>query len=296
MTVFLTILNYRGIRLSATFQNWTASTVILIFLTLLCISAWRGSPANFQPLFRATPLVSIVLTLQIVPYFLTGFESAPKCAEEANPEFKRAGYMRAIAWALLVGAAFYALTVLAVAYVAPWQNLLGKRFATAIAFEQALGAHWPVRLILVMAFFGLFQCFNGNFVASSRLLFAYGRRQTIPSAFGHIHEKFQTPSLAILGIAGATVVGLLLGDALLVPVTEVGSMASAFGWLAACVSFWMVERNPRMRFVAALGILVSFLLFIMKVFPLFPGHFSAAEWIALGIWLALGFALHRLRQ
>jgi hypothetical protein len=73
-------------------------------------------------------------------------------------------------------------------------------------------------------------------------------------------------------------------------------MASAFGWLAACVSFWMVERNPRMRFVAALGILVSFLLFIMKVFPLFPGHFSAAEWIALGIWLALGFALHRLRQ
>jgi amino acid transporter len=296
MTVFLTILNYRGIRLSATFQNWTASTVILIFLLLLCISAWRGSPANFQPLFRATPLVSVVLTLQIVPYFLTGFESAPKCAEEANPEFKRAGYMRAIAWALLVGAAFYALTVLAVAYVAPWQNLLGKRFATAIAFEQALGAHWPVRLILVMAFFGLFQCFNGNFVASSRLLFAYGRRQTIPAAFGHIHEKFQTPSLAILGIAAATVVGLLLGDALLVPVTEVGSMASAFGWLAACVSFWMVERNPWMRFIAVLGILVSFLLFIMKVFPLFPGHFSTAEWIALGIWLALGFALHRLRQ
>jgi len=296
MTVFLAILNYRGIRLSATFQNWTASTVILIFLLLLGISAWRGLPANFQPLFRATPLVSIVLTLQIVPYFLTGFESAPKCAEEANPEFRRSGYMRAIAWALLLGTAFYALTLLAVAYVAPWQSLLGKRFATAIAFEQALGAHWPVRLILVMAFFGLFQCFNGNFVASSRLLFAYGRRQTIPASFGHIHEKFQTPSVAILGIAAATVAGLLLGDALLVPVTEVGSMASAFGWLAACVSFWIVERNPRMRFIAGLGILVSFLLFIMKLFPLFPGHFSVAEWVALAIWLALGFALHSIRS
>ncbi len=204
--------------------------------------------------------------------------------------------MRAIAWALLVGAAFYALTLLAVAYVVPWQSLLGRRFATAIAFEQALGAHWPVRLILVMAFFGLFQCFNGNFVASSRLLFAYGRRQTIPAPFGRIHEKFQTPSVAILGIAAATVAGLLLGDALLVPVTEVGSMASAFGWLAACVSFWIVERSPRMRFIAGLGILVSFLLFIMKLFPLFPGHFSVAEWIALGIWLALGFALHGIRS
>src|SRR5216684_923253 len=50
MTAFLAVLNYRGIRLSATFQNWTASTVILIFLVLLGISAWRGAPTNFQPL------------------------------------------------------------------------------------------------------------------------------------------------------------------------------------------------------------------------------------------------------
>src|SRR5260370_33187951 len=142
MTVFLAILNYRGIRLSATFQNWTASTVIFLFLLLLGISAWRGSPSNFQPLFRATPFVSIVLTLQIVPYFLTGFESAPKCAEEANPEFKRAGYMRAIAMALLVGASFYALSVVAVGYIAPWQSLIGKRFATAIAFGQPLAPTW----------------------------------------------------------------------------------------------------------------------------------------------------------
>jgi basic amino acid/polyamine antiporter, APA family len=292
MTVFLAVLNYRGIRLSATFQNWTASTVIVIFLLLVVISIWRGSPVNFQPLFRSTPLVSIVLTLQIVPYFLTGFESAGKSAEEANPEFKRAGYMRAIALALVVGAGFYALTVLAVGYIAPWQSVLGKRFATAIAFEQALGARWPVRLILVMAFFGLFQCFNGNFVASSRLLFAYGRRQTIPPVFARIHEKFQTPSLAIFAIAAATIVGLLLGDALLVSVTEVGSMASAFGWLAACVSFFLVERDARARVITALGILVAALLLIMKLLPAFPGHFTQAEWIALAIWLALGAGLH----
>jgi APA family basic amino acid/polyamine antiporter len=296
MTAFLTILNYRGIRLSATFQNWTASTVILVFLLLFAISAWRGSPANFQPLFRASPLISVVLTLQIVPYFLTGFESAPKCAEEANPEFERTGYMRAIALALLVGAGFYALTIIAVSYIAPWQGLLGKRFSTAIAFEHALGARWPVSLILVMAFFGLFQCFNGNFVASSRLLFAYGRRQTIPGIFGRVHEKFQTPSVAIFGIAIATVIGLLLGDALLVPVTEVGSMASAFGWTAACLSFWIVEPNLRMRLIAGLGILVSFFLFVMKLFPIFPGHFSMAEWIALGIWLLLGLILHSVKR
>jgi amino acid transporter len=200
--------------------------------------------------------------------------------------------MRAIGAALLVGAAFYALVVVAVSYIAPWQSLLGKRFATAIAFEQALGARWPVLLILIAAFFGLFQCFNGNFVASSRLLFAYGRRQTIPAAFGRIHEKFQTPSVAILGIAAATIAGLLLGDALLVPVTEVGSMASAFGWLAACVSFFLVERRLRARLLTLLGILVAALLLVMKLLPVFPGHFTQAEWLALAIWLVLGAALH----
>jgi basic amino acid/polyamine antiporter, APA family len=281
MTVFLAVLNYRGIRLSATFQNWTASTVIFLFLLLLGISASRGSSSNFQPLFRATPFVSIVLTLQIVPYFLTGFESAPKCAEEANPEFHRSGYTRAIASALLVGAGFYALSVVAVGYIAPWQTLVGKRFATAIAFEQALGARWPVRLILVMAFFGLFQCFNGNFVASSRLLFAYGRRHTIPAAFARVHERFQTPSVAIFVIAIASVVGLLLGDALLVPVTEVGSMASALGWLASCVSFFLVEPSIRSRALTSLGILVATLLLIMKLVPTLPGHFTQAEWLAL---------------
>jgi APA family basic amino acid/polyamine antiporter len=292
LTLFLAGLNYYGIRLSASFQTWTAAAVLLLFVGMLSISAVRGSPSNFQPLFQSTPFVSILLTLQIVPYFMTGFESVPKVAEEAHPDFRSKGFFRAIAMAVVVGAGFYVLAVAAVAYVAPWQTLTGKRFATAIAFENALHAGWPVRLILTMALFGLFQCFNGNFVASTRLLFAFGRRGTIHPAFGTVHQRFQTPSIAVIGIAAATIVGLFLGDALLVPVTEVGSMASAFGWLLTCLSFWFVEKRPGMRFIAGLGIIVSLLLCLMKLLPIIPGHFSPAEWSALGIWLVLGFILH----
>jgi amino acid transporter len=293
LTLYLAVLNYRGIRWSASFQNWATGIVLLLFVSLLGISAVRGAPANFHPVFRTTPFVSILLTLQIVPYFMTGFESVPKVAEEAHPGFRSTGFLRAIMMAVLVGAGFYVLAVAAVAYVAPWQGLIGKRFATAIAFEQALGAQWPVRLILIMALFGLLQCFNGNFVASSRLLFAYGRRRTIDPRFGTVHEKFQTPSVAILGITVGTLTGLLLGDALLVPVTEVGSMASALGWLAACLSLWLVEKRISLRVVTGLGVVVSLLLFLMKILPVIPGHFSPAEWIALGIWLVLGALLHR---
>jgi amino acid transporter len=291
--LLLGTINYRGIRLSANFQKAMTSMVLLIFLALVGISSVRGAPANLHPIFHATPFLSILLTLQIVPYFMTGFESVPKYAEEANPDFRQASYMQAIGLALGVGAIFYAFCILAVAYIAPWQSLLGSRFATAVAFEHGLGKHWIVELILVMALFGLFQCFNGNFAASTRLLFAYARRGTVAPRFATIHEKFSTPSVAVIGITIGTLFGVLLGDSILVPVTEVGSMASALGWLAACASFWFVERCLRMRIITALGICVSLLLLLMKLIPAFPGHFSHAEWLALAIWLFLGALLHR---
>ena len=71
-------------------------------------------------------------------------------------------------------------------------------------------------------------------------------------------------------------------------------MAPAFGWLATCLSFYIVEKSARLRLIAALGIAVSLLLVLMKLLPIFPGHFSPAEWVALGIWLGIGLLLrHR---
>jgi amino acid transporter len=182
----------------------------------------------------------------------------------------------------------------AVSFLAPWQTLLGKRFATATAFGQVAGTQWAVRLIMVAAVFGLLQCFNGNFVAASRMLFSFGRKGTIPTAFGTIHARFQTPAVAIIGVTVATICGLLLGDALLVPVTEVGSMAAASGWLATCVSFLVIERRLGARAIAALGAIVALLLVAMKIVPSFPGHFSRHEWIALAVWLVIGATLRIL--
>ena len=273
LTVFIGLINYRGVRSSATFQKWSAGSVLLLFVVILVSSIAHGSPANFHPAFSATPLVSIFLTLQIVPYFMTGFESVPKAAEEAHPGFKAGGFSRAIFVAVVVGTGFYVLVTAAVAYVAPWQGLLGKPFATAVAFEQGTGLPWLVRIVMASAMLALFECFNGNFVAATRLLFAFGRRGTIHSAFGKVHETFLTPSVAIVGISCATVVGLLLGDAILVPVTEVGSMAAASGWFMACLSFWMVEKKTGKRLITSLGIAISLLLLLMKLLPAFPGTF-----------------------
>jgi amino acid transporter len=286
-------LNYRGIRASATFERWATTAVIAVFLLLVIVSGHGGHAANLRPYFRGSAVTSILLTLQIVPYWLTGFESVPKAAEESHPGFAPQHFFKAIAMALLAGAAVYVLAIGAVSYISPWQSLLGKRFATAIAFEQGTHSAWLVQLILGISLLALLQVFNANFVASTRMVFAFGRRGTIPGVFAGIHPSYLTPSTAILGVTIATLIGLLLGDALLVPVTEVASMAAAFGWLASCVSFCVVEKTSGRRILAALGVLVSLCLVLMKWIPAIPGHFTLAEWIALGAWLALGVMLNR---
>src|SRR5437660_869036 len=236
LTALLTVLNYGGVRLSATFQNWTSFGTIGLFILFVGLGAGRGSPQNFPPLFTHTPLVSILLVVQIVPYFMTGFESVGKAAEEASSEFQGRSFFRAIWMAIVVGILFYTIIVAAVAYVAPWHTLIGEKFMTAVAFQRALGSRGIVNIILAAALLSLFKCFNGNFVASSRLLFALGRRGLTDARAGQIHPQFQTPSVAVLCVGIFTSACMLLGDAILVPITEVGAVASAIGWSATCAA------------------------------------------------------------
>src|SRR5215475_9538967 len=119
MTLFLAFLNYKGIRASASFQKWITGAVLTLFATIVLTSASHGAIANFHPMFPAAPLASFILALQIVPYFMTGFESVPKAAEEAAPQFASGGFFRAILTALFVGAGFYALAIGAVAFATP---------------------------------------------------------------------------------------------------------------------------------------------------------------------------------
>lgn len=293
LTAILTLLNYRGIRLSATFQNWTTFGALALVAVFLAAGVKHGSAGNLRPLFSTSPFVSVLLVLQIVPYFMTGFESIGKASEEADSEFRASRFSLAILLAIAVGIVFYVAVIATTAYSAPWQSIVHERFATAVAFERAVGSHWVVSLILVAALLSLLKVFNGNFVASSRLLFALGRRGLADSRFGRVHPANRTPSVAVLSLGAFTAVCMLGGDSILVPVAEVGSLASALGWMAACASYLRLKPSALGRVSAYVGLAVTSLLLVMKVLPTAPGHFSRYEWIALGVWILLGMLLRR---
>jgi len=300
LTALVTLVNYRGIRLSATFQNWTTFGTLALFVIFVAIGVSRGSPSNFPPLFTHTPFVSILLVLQIVPYFMTGFESVTKAAEEANPQFRAQGFSRAIFAAIIVGAVFYIIVIAAVGFVAPWRSLTSAPFMTAVAFEHAVGSRYIVSIILSAALLSLFKVFNGNFIAASRLLFAMGRRGLVDARLGSVHPRNQTPAAAVVGVGVATAACMFLGSAILVPISEVGSVACATGWFAVCAAYlWMRPQgmSPLIaeRLIALLGALVGLAMILMKLVPFVPGHFSGWEWLVLGLWIILGTLIGRPR-
>ena len=182
-------------------------------------------------------------------------------------------------------------------FVYPWPELARIPFGTAVAFERAFASRAIGDVILLGAVLSLFKVWNGCFVAATRMIYGMGRRLLIRSTLATVHPRFLTPQAAIVFVSVLTVLGAFLGDAALVPISELGALAIVVGWFMACVSFlkgvsWEASPPPRRALaVAALGALVAFAMILMKLLPIMPGHMTWPETVCLAAWMLLGLAL-----
>ena len=305
LTVLIVVVNYRGIKPSGVFQDVMTFGLLATFAIFTVLGFARGSSANMLPLFSQTgaagPWLSIFLVLQIVPYYMTGWESVAKGSEEAESGFDPRNFGTAIHAALVAGFLFYVIIIAVVAWVYPWQEIVSGHVRTEVAFERAFGSHAIAQLILFGAFLSLLKIFNGNFVAATRMLYALGRRSYVHPAVGRVHASFGTPVAAITLMGVLTVAASIFGDAILVPISEVGSLAVGVGWLSACVAFLrrnaLDPRQPgdRSAAMAIVGSGVSVAIILMKVVPGVPGSFSRAEWLSFIAWSLIGGLFWLLR-
>lgn len=296
LTALIGFVNFRGIRSSGRLQTATTIGLLACVAVFVVLGLVRGSPAQLPPLFArpgtAGALVSTLLVLQIVPYFMTGFESIGKAAEEARPDFDPRGFGRAMTQAVIGAAVFYVLVIAATVLVSPWHEIVDQGLGPDTVFARAFGSTAIARLIIAGALLSLIKVFNGNFVAATRLLFALGRRNLAPAALGRVHHRYGTPAVAVTALALVTALAACFGDAVLIPITEVGSLAAGLGWCAACVAL-IVRRQRRgeTAWMGVGGVVVSMAIVLMKLVPVVPGSFSTPEWIAFACWCAAGLAL-----
>jgi basic amino acid/polyamine antiporter, APA family len=303
LTAVIAVVNARGVKLSGALQNVATFGLLALFALFVALAFARGDPHNLPPLFArpgsAGAWLSILLVLQVVPYFMTGFESIGKESEEARPDFPPWKFGRAITLAAVCGFLFYATVILAVAWIFPWRDLVAGRLGTEAAFERAFRSPALARLVVFAAFLSLVKIFNGNFVASTRMLYGIARRGLVHPALAVVHPATRTPRRAILLMAVLSAAGALLGDAALVPISEVGSLAVAVGWLTSCFAFLALRGNSQSGegVAAALaGVIVAGAIVLMKIVPTVPGSFTRPEWVAFLGWSLLGLLFWLARR
>src|SRR5215510_12845895 len=247
LTALIAIVNYRGIKPSGIFQDVMTFGLLATFAIFTLLGFAKGSPSNMRPLFSqpgaAGPWLSIFLVMQIVPYFMTGFESVAKGSEEAKAGFDPKNFTTAIYAALIAGFLFYVIIVAVVTYVYPWPEIVSGHVRTEVAFERTFGSRSIAQLVLFGAFLSLLKIFNGNFVAATRMLYAVGRRRLVHPSLGVVHPVFGTPVVAVTLMGVLTVAASAFGDAILVPISEVGSLAVGVGWLSACAAYLLRRRR-----------------------------------------------------
>jgi amino acid transporter len=211
----LTWVNFVGLK-----QGVRTMTVITFFkitpIVLLIILGLQHISGD--TLFPATmPTVDdLGGTTLLLIYAFVGFESATiMSGETKNP---KETLPRALVLTPILVGIFYFLIVLVYISVLPNPEAPGT---TLIDVGRELMGPAGASLITLAAFFSIGGNLSSIMLAVPRLPFALAEKRLLPRWFGHIHEKYSTPSNSVLMLGGLGLVFALSGS---------------FGWLAAASS------------------------------------------------------------
>ena len=308
LSIFIIILNYRGVKNSARFQTIATSLIFICVAAFAVIALIKGSPSNMLPLFagKGTGVAifgSIIAILGIMPFFYSGFDTIPQGAEESRKKMNPRNLGKAVIASIIIAAVFYGVVLLALSFCMPWQETIQFEMPTATAFQVAFGYAWAAKLVLLAAFFGLITSFNGFFIAATRVLFATGRAGLLPHWFGDVNEKYHTPKNAILFVGMLTLIGPFIGRSSLLPIVNVASLAFISGWFITCLSTIRLrktapgmERPYKVKYKAILyaGAVLAGIIIILMIFPGSSAQLNwPLEYIILGVWIFMGYIGYR---
>src|SRR5207237_173734 len=130
---------------------------------------------------------------------------------------------------------------------------------------------------------------NGNFLAATRLLYAMGSKEMVGGPLGKVHPKFQTPAAAILLVGLVAILTVPLGETILEPISEVGSLTCTPGWLATCLAYSSGAAGPLSPVNRAIGLVGTLVTAVLVV--IVASGFGRYEWLVSVVWAACGLIL-----
>lgn len=321
------ILNILGVKKAGFIQTVLASLLAVCAFTL-CIAGLVSAKAkgiNMQPVWgfdKATAIAAgatmenigefahsnsgipaaILATFAIAPWAFVGFDTIPQAAEEFKFSYKKV--MGIMVVAIAFGCFVYTSNnTVAAAALENWpERVMAGEWVLLIAAEELLGTFGKV-LIGVGVSCAVLSGIMGFYLASSRLMYSMSRDGFLPTWFGKIDEKHNTPKNAMIFCILVSLSGPILGREALGWFVDMSAIGASIGYFFTSAATLVTLKRDKdgttlLRVMAIVGVLFSVSFIILQLIPI-PGlegvHFVTESYILLLVWVAIG-AIFYLKQ
>ena len=251
----------------------------------------------------AAPVSQILKIVALAPWFYVGFESISHLSGEFRFSLRKT--FRVMVAAIVASAFAYAFLVvlpaLAPADAGGWPDGLGGQgglasLPTFAAASRVLG-RLGVVVIGITALAAIFTNLVGNMTVASRLLGSMADDGILPARLGE-RGTDGTPTVAVLFIAGVSLLIPFLGRTAIGFIVDIATIGAAIAYVYTSAAVFRTARVTGSRLGRAMGIcglLLSGGICILFILPnYFSGSMMATEsYLILVLWCILGFLFYR---
>ena len=271
-------LAYRDIRLSSRVGVVIECLSLSVITLITAIVLVRHGTAIDRPQLDLPHLDGggVMSALTLAVFSFVGFESAATLAKEArNPT--RAVPRAIMLSAGLAGLFFVVITYAMVLGVGDEARVLAESSAPFAEITSRAGLPAAATIVYSAALISVFAAALACVNAVSRLMFSMGRYEFIHRSMGNVHDRHQTPHLAI-SAAAALIASVCIGLSGLSALDEFGLTAtfSTFGFLVIYLLISIVAsvdlyRSATLRLrhviVGAVGVLLMGFVIFGSLYP-----------------------------
>lgn len=194
LIAIMTVLNYAGIKESATFNNFSTILEILGLLLVIAIGFFLSSSTTINLLeLPATGFGGILAAVSVIFFAYIGFENLANLSEEVKDS--RNVVPKALVISLVVSTILYMLVAIAAVREVGWQALSQSSAPLTLVVSRALGEY-----SVILSFIALFATANTVLIfliVSSRILYGVARAGSLPKLLSFINHR-GTPSYSVL--------------------------------------------------------------------------------------------------
>ena len=299
-------INYRGAKSAGRLQDGLTLALIVSAMIFVAVGFLNIKAEHYLPLFGsdvAEDGIKGFLTLfTVTPLFFAGFGVMIQATGEARQEvFSRLG--RIMLWVIISAILFYCLVILSVAGVIPQNDLVNLEFPASQAFERVFNSRLAANSVLFVGMMGLVTTWNAVFFAALRVIEGMAARGLLSRALLQTAANSHVSARVVILVFSISVLGVLLGRTVLLPVISVGGVCVTLLFLlVACLN--LIRRRKFMDLIPPytapggtamlyLAMMCSALLLLITAWVMVSKALSGAplELFILAGWAGLGLVI-----